>query len=116
MIGIDIVSIRRIEKSYERFNNKLLEKFLCDEEIKLIKSTQTIAGFWAVKEAVSKALKCGIGKELAFHDIIIYKNEKNAPFVKITKKLQEKFHVKDIDISIAHDAGFAIAVAAIEKY
>jgi len=66
------------------------------------------------KEAFSKAVKTGISSELQFSDIIIYKNEKNAPFIKLTQYLKDTFDIKDIDISIAHDGGFAIAVVAIQ--
>ena len=62
--GIDVISIPRIEKFIEKFGDRALEKYLSSDEIKLVKTPKTAAGFWAVKEAVSKALGCGIGKEL----------------------------------------------------
>ena len=46
-------------------------------EIKISKlKVETIAGFWASKEAISKALGVGIGKKLSFKDIKIYKTKK----------------------------------------
>jgi holo-[acyl-carrier protein] synthase len=115
MIGVDIVSISRIEKSYKKYGDKFLKKYLNEDEISLVKSSSTASGFWAVKEAFSKALKTGISKDLQFSDIIIYKNSKNAPFIKLTQKLKNNFSIKDIDVSIAHDGGFAIAVVVVEK-
>lgn len=109
MIGIDIVSIQRIEKLMEKFPQKALERFLSEEEILLVKSPQTAAGFWAAKEAVSKALGCGIGKTCGFHDITISKTKKNAPKIKLTKKLKKKFDIDKVSVSITHDGGFAIA-------
>jgi holo-[acyl-carrier protein] synthase len=76
MIGVDIVLISRIEKSYKKYGNKFLKKYLSEDEISLVKSSSTASGFWAVKEAFSKAVKTGISSELQFSDIIIYKNEK----------------------------------------
>ena len=57
MIGIDFVSIERIKHFKERFGNKALEKFLSPDEILLAKSDETLAGFFAAKEAISKALE-----------------------------------------------------------
>jgi holo-[acyl-carrier protein] synthase len=115
MVGVDIVLISRVEGSYKKYGNKFLSKYLTKDEISLVKTPSTAAGFWAVKEAFSKALKCGISSKLKFSDIIIYKDDKNAPFIKITNYLKDEFDIKDVDISIAHDGGFAIAVAVVEK-
>ena len=115
MIGIDIVSINRIEKMYNKFGIKAYEKFLSDEEISLVKKSETAAGFWAAKEAASKALGTGIGAECSFHDIIISKSLKNAPLISFSNKVIENFSIKNAHLSIAHDNGFAIAVVSIEK-
>jgi holo-[acyl-carrier protein] synthase len=115
MIGLDLVSIGRIEKFIARFGEKGLEKFLSAEEIALVKSPKTAAGFWAVKEAVAKALGCGIGAELGFHDIIITKTPKNAPMARLSEKAALYHGVETIAVSITHDGGFAAAVAFIKK-
>jgi holo-[acyl-carrier protein] synthase len=87
---------------------------LNQNEILIAKKPETIAGFWSVKEAFSKALGCGIGKELNFTDIEVYKDEKNAPYIKINPDIIEKFNIKSTSLSISHDGGFAIAVVAID--
>lgn len=110
MIGIDIASVNRIKRMYEKFGIKAYEKFLSQEEIKLIKKPETAAGFWAAKEAASKALGTGIGASCAFHDIKISKTELGAPKLKYKKKIRKKFNIKKSHISITHDEGFAIAV------
>ncbi|WP_428024262.1 holo-ACP synthase [Arcobacter sp.] len=115
MIGIDVVSINRIEKMYEKFGVKAYEKYLNEDEIKLIKKVETAAGFWAAKEAASKSLGCGIGEECGFHDIILSKSSKNAPLITFSKVVLEKFKIKKAHVSITHDNGFAIAVVALEK-
>jgi holo-[acyl-carrier protein] synthase len=114
MIGIDIVKIQRIESMFERFGDKAFKKFLCDAEIQIASSISTIAGFFAAKEAVSKALGIGISKECGFFDIQIHKDSKKAPYFTLSKHLIEKFHITDTSLSITHDGGFVIAVAAIE--
>jgi len=114
MIGIDLVKIQRIQKFTERFGDKALEKFLDKQEISLAKSTDTIAGFWAAKEAISKALGLGISPKCSFFDIRIYKDKKNKPYFKLSKRLIQEFDIIDTDLSITHDDGYAIAVAHIE--
>jgi len=113
MIGIDIVSVNRIENMINKFGQKALKRYLNDSEISLIKSPQTAAGFWAAKEAVSKALGCGIGKELSFHDIVISKNKKGKPTVRLINNKNEYFNIKAIDISITHEKNFAVSAAIV---
>lgn len=113
MIGIDLVKIQRISAFRERFGDKALKRFLDDTEISLAKSTQSIAGFWAAKEAISKALGVGIGESCGFLDIKIHKDAQNAPYFTLTKHLVDMFGITDTALSITHEADFAIAVASI---
>jgi holo-[acyl-carrier protein] synthase len=112
-IGTDIVVISRIEKSISKFGDKFVDRFLTIEEKRVAKRIESIAGYWATKEAVAKALGCGIGAELSFHDIIIYKDKKGAPHFKLTEKAQKLHNITKSSLSIAHDGGFAIATVII---
>jgi len=114
MIGIDIIKTSRMKRFLERFEQKALQKFLCKEEILLVKNYKTAAGFWAVKEATSKALGVGIGKECSFHDIVISKTEKGAPCIDLSPRIIDYFGIKDTSVSITHDGKYAVAVVAIE--
>lgn len=113
-IGTDITKIDRIEKSIERFGEKFKEKFLNPSEIEFAKKPESIAGLWASKEAISKALGCGICAELSFHDITISKNSLGAPSFKLSNLAKARYKIKSSSLSISHDGGFAIAVVAIE--
>lgn len=110
MIGIDVASVDRIKRMYEKFGRKAYERFLDDEEIELIKRPESAAGFWAAKEAASKALGTGIGKECGFHDIKIKKSKLGAPKIKYKKEIRKKYKIKKSYLSITHDQGLAIAV------
>lgn len=115
MIGIDLIKTSRMNRLMERFGDKALQRFLCDDEISIVKNYKSAAGFWAAKEAFSKALGVGIGQECGFHDIIIYKSEKGAPLLKLSDKLLNNFNITDTSLSITHDGDYAIAVVAIES-
>jgi holo-[acyl-carrier protein] synthase len=115
MIGIDIVSLKRFDRFLKKFPDKALQRFLNDDEISLVKTTQSAAGFFAAKEAVSKALGVGISKECSFFDIIIHKDEKNAPYFTLSKDIVDKYSITQSALSITHDGDFAIAVVKIES-
>lgn len=112
MVGIDLVFIPRIEEIYNKLGIRFLKRFLNTSEIQLLESKKfnpkSIAGFWASKEAVSKALGCGIGENLSFKDIEIYYSKLGAPLVKI---IDSKFKNENLNISISHDKDYAIAIA-----
>lgn len=114
MIGIDLIKLDRMKRFIERFGDRGLHKFLSENEILLIKTHRNAAGFWAAKEACSKALGCGIGAECSFHDIILSKTSKGAPSITLSPKVHDRFGITDISVSITHDGDYAIAVVALE--
>jgi len=112
-IGTDIVQIGRIESAVEKFGNRFLDRFLTPEEIDTLSHRpESLAGYWAAKEAVAKALGCGIGNELGFHDIVLTKSNKGAPHFALSLEARKRFEIRDSSLSISHDGGFAIAVVA----
>lgn len=119
MIGIDATSLRRIRATYDRFGDKFLHRFLLPSEIALCQNLnqslniERIAGFWAAKEAISKAIGTGIGEHLSFLDIILSKDSKGKPHATLTKNKLEEFSISLIALSITHDQDLAIAVAFI---
>lgn len=114
MVGIDIVVIERIEKLLQKNKQRFLDRLLDENEQKAATSAQRVAGFWAAKEAVAKALGCGIGTELSFLDIKIAKKKSGQPFFTLPKHVMQKYKIRSSSLSISHDGGFAIAAAVIE--
>ncbi len=115
MIGIDMIKISRMEAFMKRFKEKSLERFLSEKEILHVKNVRTAAGFWAAKEACSKALGTGIGSECRFHDISIAKTERGAPYLILAHHLVSRFNIVDTSLSITHESDYAVAVVAIES-
>lgn len=112
-IGTDIIQIDRIGASLEKHGDTFKRRFLNADEIASLKKVESIAGYWAAKEAIAKALGCGIGSALSFHDIIISKNSLGAPTFTLSREAQKRHHIKHCSLSISHDGGFAIAVAVV---
>lgn len=106
MIGIDIVEVNRIKKIMRDHEN-FLAKVFNEDEIKRIEKRKNpyerIAGMYAAKEAVAKAMTTGIGK-ISFHDIKI-KYIENLPYAEVFDK---KFY-----LSISHEKNYAVAVAKL---
>ena len=73
-IGIDIIELNRIEKMLDG-KLKFMERILTENErnvameLKGSRLTEFVAGRFAAKEAYSKAVGTGIGKEVSFLDI-----------------------------------------------
>ncbi|OQX75041.1 MAG: holo-ACP synthase [Campylobacteraceae bacterium 4484_4] len=110
MIGIDIVELARFERFLQRFGKRALQRYLSAEEISLVTSERTAAGFFAAKEAVAKALGTGIGKSCSFFDIRLHKEASGAPWFTLSSEIVETFKITESALSISHDGGFAIAV------
>lgn len=115
MIGIDLIKIDRMERYIVRHGDRGLQKFLSRSEIDLIKNHRTAAGFWAAKEACSKALGCGIGSECGFHDITLSKTAKGGPVITLSERVSDSFKIIHTSVSITHDGEYAIAVVALES-
>lgn len=117
-IGIDIVEIERIEnilKNKKRFLNKIFT----DEEIKYFESknfrSETIAGNFSVKEAISKAFGTGI-KNFNFDDIEVLRDKNGKPIVKTYNNLRQMcidYNVLEIQVSISHSENYAVANAMV---
>lgn len=115
-VGCDIVSVSRIAKVIvdQRFLDNVYTVY--EREYISEKGTQTAAGIWAAKEAVSKALGTGFVGFTA-KDIEIRHNESGAPQIVLyngAKTRSEWIHVKNIYISISHEQEQALAFAVIE--
>ena len=119
-IGIDIVEIKRIEDALNK-NKRFLDKLFTKEEIKYFESRnfkiETIAGNFAAKEAISKAMGTGI-RNFNFTDIEVLRNELGKPIVEISNKVKELIKVDNyiFNISISHNRTCAIAFVVLESH
>ena len=119
-IGTDIIEIERIKKASqkERFMNKIFTEREREYFIKRNLKSESIAGTFSAKEAVSKSVGTGI-REFSFKDIEILRNEIGKPYVNPLndfKKFCDKNGISEIKISISHCREYAVANAiAIAK-
>ncbi len=113
-IGCDICEIKRIQKWVD--NSAFLTKHFTQNEIEYINSkvnkANTLAGLYAAKESVVKALGVGLGNGIALKEIEITHEQNGKPKVEVNHKIMNlliKISCEDIKISISHDGEYAIA-------
>lgn len=118
-VGVDIVEIRRIETAMNRTSG-FLEKIFTDSELKHLKSRnlrpEYIAGRFAAKEAVSKALGTGF-RSFNFKDIIVENTDLGKPIVTLSGNadlIAKKMGEYNLQLSISHGEDNAIAYAILE--
>lgn len=117
-IGIDIIEIERIEKAIE--NTRLINRIFTAAEIKYFACRQnnpsTIAGNFATKEAVAKALGTGIGK-ISWHDIEVLRYSGGRPYVKLYGNAEKVFATlggTKVHVSISHSRSYAVSQVIME--
>ncbi|XZK74860.1 holo-ACP synthase [Clostridium perfringens] len=122
-IGVDIIEIERVRQAIQN-NKKFLSKLFTEREIDYFISrnmnSEVIAGNFAAKEAVSKALGTGM-RGFSFKDIEILRNELGKPEVilhsganLIGNKLVGNNNSLRIHLSISHNNSNAIAYSVLE--
>ncbi len=116
--GVDIIEIERIERaaSKQGFVNKLLTQNEKEYWESKGCAVQTLAGLFAAKEAVSKALGTGFGKT-GLKDIEIQHSKNGTPYAALHGEaaIQAKsMGAEKIFVSISHCKLYAIAQAVAE--
>ncbi len=115
--GIDLIEIERIERGIGRLGQRFLDRFFTAQEQDYCNGrVSSLAGRFAVKEAVSKALGTGIG-DMRWVDIEIVCDNRGRPELHLHNKAQElakTLGLKHWSISISHTnthaIGFAVAM------
>ena len=120
-IGNDIVEIERIKMASSRTKTFLDKLLTCVESSRVIKDSkpnmESVAGIFAAKEAVSKALGTGF-VTFGLKDIEVLKDEKGKPSVKLyggAELIAKEMDITHIHVSISHSKTYATAIAIAEK-
>lgn len=120
-IGTDIVSIQRIERAVERFGERFINKVFTEGETSYCIGKKEkgpyLAGRFAAKEAVLKALGTGISNGIGLKDVEVARVQGKRPEITLHgkgKETADSLGVKSIHISISHDGGIATAFAVVE--
>ena len=121
-IGTDIVEIERVAEMLEEHGDAFLERIFTSAEIAESKQRSTpaiyLAGRWALKEALSKALGCGFGAKCSWRDIETTNLENGKPVTTLSgtaAKTAAELNAAPPVVSISHERHYACATVAIER-
>ena len=123
--GIDLIDIRRVEKTINKFGNRFINRIFTKGEIirsdNRNKRIESYAKRFAAKEACSKALGTGFRSGVYWRDIEVVNEKSGKPILKLTggaykrlEKLIPNNNVYNISLSITDDYPWAQANVIIE--
>lgn len=122
-LGTDIIYIPRIQSAIARFGDRFLQRVYtvteqndcgCGQPLNLA-SINKLAGRWAAKEAVVKALGTG-WRGVGYTDIEIRRQVSGAPTVLLYERaarVTAAWENSEWQLSLSHDGKYAIATAIL---
>ncbi|MDQ0918995.1 holo-[acyl-carrier protein] synthase [Paenibacillus sp. V4I5] len=123
-VGTDLVEIARLRKMLEgSTGERFLERILTPQERELAQRrrgrlAEFASGRFAAKEAIVKAIGCGIGKQIGFQDVEVLPDELGKPVCRVNEAALLRAGLigsHRIHISITHTESMAAAYAIVEK-
>lgn len=119
-IGIDIAQVGRISWAVNTWGDRFLNRIWTTIELDYCWHKQSpfehLAGRFAAKEAVSKALGLNWNKGLKWREIEIISKHAGTPVVEFfgeAKRTAQKLKVRKILLSMSHCKDYAVASATI---
>ncbi len=109
-----MIEISRIEEAVRRHGDRYLDRIYTPSELSQAhQQAEYLAGRFAAKEAVAKALGTGIG-EVAWKEIEILGDDQHAPVLNLFGAAllrSQELGLSDWSVSITHSGGQALAFA-----
>ena len=116
-VGVDLIRVRRVEQAYSRCPERFMQRIFTPREQAFLFQrgypAATLAARFAAKEAVAKALGCGIGP-VRWNEMEIMPDSKGAPCVYLHGEAERQARqqgISGVAISLSHDGPRAIAFA-----
>ncbi|GCE48346.1 holo-[acyl-carrier protein] synthase [Thermosporothrix hazakensis] len=113
-VGIDIIEVERIRNVFEKHGERFLKRIYTDNEIAQCRGKAArLAGRFAAKEAISKALGTGI-HGVKWREMEVVQLASGRPSVRlhgVAMLRAKQLGLSAFDVSIADLAQFSIAIA-----
>ena len=111
--GVDLLEIERLRGAIETHGDKFLHRIFTVQELDANQNKiESLAGRFAAKEAVAKALGCGIG-DVAWKEIEILRAESGAPQLVLhgaADKMAREQGLTTWSLSLSHSQSHAVAM------
>ena len=121
-IGADLIEVSRVARAYERFGERFLKRLFTAEEqqycMARVDYACALAGRFAAKEAVVKALSPTAPTGLAYSDVAV-RADGGRPIVElggVAATLAAERGVDEVMVTISHEKGYAMAFAVALTY
>lgn len=118
-IGVDVIEIPRIQRAIDQWGETFLEKIFTPQELAYARarknSTQHIAGRFAVKEAVAKALATGWSGGFRWKDVEVENDPSGKPSVRLHGHVRDLLKGNRILVSISHSDTVVVGFAIIDS-
>lgn len=123
-LGNDLIAVSRIARVMRRHGIRFLHKILSEEEVRYCMGERNIdhpevarhvAGRFAAKEAIVKALGTGFQEGITWQDIVISPNALGKPEVQLSSNILSLFGPLICHLSISHCQEYAMATAVVLK-
>jgi holo-[acyl-carrier protein] synthase len=112
--GIDLLEINRLSDAIATHGERFLQRVFTPRELEAnAKKVESLAGRFAAKEAVAKALGCGIG-DVSWKEIEILRAESGAPQLVLhgaAERMAKELGLTSWSLSLSHSQSHAVAVA-----
>jgi len=113
-VGVDMVSVLRMEATLARWGRRFLERIYTDQEItyclERAHPALSLAARFAAKEAFFKAVSRTLTRSLAHKSIEVVVDERGIPDIKAHGRALEALGESRAALSISHERDHAIAV------
>jgi holo-[acyl-carrier protein] synthase len=119
-IGVDVVDVERMQFALER-TPRIRQRLFTEDEIAYCEkyrfAERHYAGRWAAKEAVTKALGCGL---IQWNGVEVMRQRGRPPSVRIFGKIKAFADMvgvreEDLFLSITHSELSAVAVCVVRR-
>ena len=120
-VGTDLIEIRRIERSLQRFGERFARRILCEPELERFRAHRQpvayLAKRFAAKEAFTKALGTGIHAPANWHGVWVINLRSGKPQLEFSSELKEflkKRHIRHTHLSLSDEREMACATVILE--
>jgi holo-[acyl-carrier protein] synthase len=120
-IGLDSVELKRIERIYNEYGERFLNRIYATEEqdyaLRYKDPVPRLAARFAAKEACMKALGTGWSNGVRWRDIIVTNSRSGKPQMRLfgkARQFSQMLAVEHIHLSITHSKEHATVVVIFE--
>jgi holo-[acyl-carrier protein] synthase len=111
--GIDLIEVARLQLAIDRHGERFLKRVFTEAELEQVGgNVASLAGRWAAKEAVSKALCTGIGK-VSWQEIEVLRGDSQEPVLNLYGEAARLAHERGLEswsVSLSHTVDHAVAM------